>query len=196
MKPIIPKAGPYLQRHRDKNKNAIRFVVVLDDGRMITYARLVMANFLHAVNFPKCFHVHHINGITDDDKLENLQLLCISDHIKLHQPRGSVKYGFSHTENPREYDKACRNNPENKIKSKQKRKEIYSILKDDPLFKNKRNEKDRALYHKRKENQDFINKRKISNHKYYNSHKELESIRKKKSYLRKKLKENRNATTT
>lgn len=57
--------------------------------------------------------VHHINGNINDNKIENLQLMTISEHMKLHAKQGDLimmknkgksKYGFIY-DNCEEYDR-------------------------------------------------------------------------------------------
>lgn len=36
-------------------------------------------------NIPKGFVIHHINGIRNDNRVENLACMSQSDHMRLHQ---------------------------------------------------------------------------------------------------------------
>jgi len=67
-----------------------------------------MMNFLHTSFIPKRIHVHHINEITDDDRIENLELKLMSDHMKHHHPK-DYKYGVSWSDDPIAYARIKRN---------------------------------------------------------------------------------------
>lgn len=88
MEPIKLKREPFLRLLNGKR----RLIVIFENGVSTTNARMMMMNFLHAINLPKKFAVHHINGVSDDDRMENLQLLSRKEHVALHHPRG-YKYG-------------------------------------------------------------------------------------------------------
>jgi hypothetical protein len=108
MNKIKFKYGPYkIQDQNDKT----RWVGILPNGKKTSRARLIMMNFLHTDNIPRVFHIHHINRDTQDDVLDNLQLMSIIDHMQLHTPR-DYKYGFSSTEDHIAYQKALRNSPD------------------------------------------------------------------------------------
>lgn len=63
-------------------------IYVLGRGR-IPRARLVMEQTLgHRI--PRSINVHHINGVKDDDRPENLTLLTRAAHLVLH--RNEVHY--------------------------------------------------------------------------------------------------------
>ena len=152
MNPLILKYGPYY--FKDKN-GCVRGYGWLLDGTYINYARLIMMNFLHTKKIPKVFHVHHENEITDDDRIENLRLLSISQHISLHNPR-DYKYGISKADNAREYEKnramldpnfkqkrkvidtkhrnSVKNDPQKKLQRKQQRHEYWLIKRQEPGF--------------------------------------------------------------
>lgn len=52
--------------------------------------------------------VHHINGNTSDNRIENLQVMTISDHMKLHHPRNSSRFGVSAADNKKEWARRYR----------------------------------------------------------------------------------------
>lgn len=54
------------------------------DGSSLTYARWLMEQHLGRALSPDEV-VHHINGDATDDRLENLQVLTRSEHIRLHR---------------------------------------------------------------------------------------------------------------
>lgn len=65
------------------------------DGLVMEH-RLVMEEKIGAV-IPKGFTVHHINGIKDDNRIENLALMTNSAHSALHNRRdGKQKHGKEH----------------------------------------------------------------------------------------------------
>ncbi len=51
------------------------------DGYVLEH-RLVA--FEAGIAVPDGYHVHHRNGIKDDNRLENLEVLAASDHTRLH----------------------------------------------------------------------------------------------------------------
>lgn len=42
------------------------------------------------MEIPKGFHIHHMNHIRDDNKIENLLLISHSNHTKLHWDEGKI----------------------------------------------------------------------------------------------------------
>lgn len=61
-----------------------RYVCRMADGASVRKARLVMMNYLHTSRIPTRIHIHHINGIKTDDRLENLEMLFNRDHVSSH----------------------------------------------------------------------------------------------------------------
>lgn len=39
---------------------------------------------------PQGYHIHHKNEIKSDNRIENLEALTVSEHIKSHEPRGAT----------------------------------------------------------------------------------------------------------
>jgi hypothetical protein len=64
-----------------------RWRITCRDGSTAYYYRAVMEAHLGRELAPT-EHVHHINGDTADDRIENLQLLDIAVHGALHSPDG------------------------------------------------------------------------------------------------------------
>ena len=157
---------------------SLRWLVVLEDGKTVTMARWMMMIFLHTSHIPRSIHVHHVNGIADDDRLDNFELLTASDHAKLHQPRDDSRFGVSATDEPilygrlnataqyyahreaidfiedrkrrkREYTAKKRQDPEWREKNAAYSCEYRKLHRDDPVFR----EKNRVYlkeYYKRK----------------------------------------------
>lgn len=60
-------------------------IYLLTDNGYIQESRLVMEQFLGRKLVPKIEVVHHINGLIDDNRIENLMLFnSNSEHIKYH----------------------------------------------------------------------------------------------------------------
>jgi len=122
MEPIKIKGNP--RKHFD-DAGKPRWRVHLEDGRQISKPRWMMMNFLHTTNIPKKIHVHHKNEITDDDRIENFQLITNVSHAKLHIPRDDSRFGVSATDYPVEYGRLSAT-------------AYYVARKDDPEFQKKR----------------------------------------------------------
>lgn len=85
------KWGPYLEQH-GKHK---RFIVILSNDCRMFFSRLVMMRKLCTTSIPKALIVHHIDGDTLNDTIENLTLVKRNDHIRKHNIN---KEGMSHEE--------------------------------------------------------------------------------------------------
>lgn len=65
------------------DRHAKRWMINCRDGSRIYYYRAVMEAHLGRELLPH-EHVHHINGDTEDDRIENLVVLDIREHGALH----------------------------------------------------------------------------------------------------------------
>ena len=77
-----------------KNGKGYFFVNLRIDGKTINYRvhRHVATVFIpNPENKPQ---VNHINGIKTDNRIENLQILSVQEHNKIHYPKGS-KFGIN-----------------------------------------------------------------------------------------------------
>jgi hypothetical protein len=66
-----------------QDRRSGRWVVTGRNGKNYLWYRILMEN---EIGRPLTRHetVHHVNGDSSDDQLENLQLLSLSDHSRLH----------------------------------------------------------------------------------------------------------------
>ena len=69
------------------DRHAQRWRIVCRDGSTVYFYRAVMEAHLGR-ELLRSEHVHHRNGNTTDDRIENLELLDIRDHGALHSPEG------------------------------------------------------------------------------------------------------------
>lgn len=169
MEPIIPR---WISKEKDST-GKFRNYVKLPDGRHTSLARLMMMNFLHTNNIPKRIHIHHINEICDDDRLDNFELLLDDDNNKFHHPRDSSRYGVSCSDNPKLY---------NKLYGFDYRSTHEDTRKNNPEWVKQRNARVRE-YRKNKKETDPLwmeHRRKLMNH-YYNSHKDNPEFREKRN---------------
>lgn len=67
---------------RGRNK-AKGYIIRLVDGRYVPEHRVVMERYLGR-KLTKHEHIHHVNGNRIDNRIENLQLMTVSEHSKLH----------------------------------------------------------------------------------------------------------------
>ncbi len=75
----------YIYDHRPNHPfhNSSNYVA---DHRLV-YEHYLKILFDEDIYIPPNYDVHHINGIKDDNRLINLELMTISDHLKHHNPR-------------------------------------------------------------------------------------------------------------
>lgn len=76
--------GPYL--HSDGNR--LQVLIYYPDGskKTVAYARLVYELY-HGVYLEGDQHVHHIDGNSMNDSIDNLVVLNTSTHLALHQQK-------------------------------------------------------------------------------------------------------------
>jgi hypothetical protein len=109
MESIIPKK---ITSHYSSGYKR-NYACLYDDDKFLTgmpLARLVMMNYLHCKKLPTKLYVHHINGNSMDDRIENLQLVTINIHASIHHPK-DYKFGTSYTDNPTKYEQGRRKQP-------------------------------------------------------------------------------------
>jgi len=99
--------------------------------RTLLRSQLVMMNFLHTNRIPKKFDVHHKDENTENDAIENLELLSRKQHNELHH-QGKGKYGISKVGNIATYNKIRKEDPEVKFRDAESHKRSYEKHKNNP----------------------------------------------------------------
>jgi hypothetical protein len=149
MEAIAFKYGPYMGFDQ---RNKPRWHGILPDGTKTSRARLVMMNHLHCKNIPKVFNIHHINGDTTDDRVENLQLMGKIAHLQHHMPKDRSRYGVSSSGERLEYQRAYRADPALRNKLLADRRMKYQTKpKDDPIYIQKNRDRAQEYYAKNKD---------------------------------------------
>lgn len=73
----------YSKAVSDKYSNFQKYIRIIIDGKRVLQHRYIMEIHLNR-KLKSNEHVHHINHNKQDNRIENLQLLSCSEHIKLH----------------------------------------------------------------------------------------------------------------
>jgi len=142
MDEIKYKYGPYLFKDE---RGKTRYTGILPNGVKTSRARLVMMNFLHCQRIPKSLHIHHINGDTTNDSINNLEIMKMISHLQYHHPRDYSRYGVSSSGNRLAYGQARRADVTIREKRLSQRRDYYQRkFKNDPdyILKNRKRAKE------------------------------------------------------
>ena len=83
--------SPKIIWQRKMGRDARRWYIYDRNGKQVTWAKIVMTNMLGREPTRR-ENVHHINGDPGDDRPENLQLLTIAEHARIHGPPRKAKH--------------------------------------------------------------------------------------------------------
>ena len=85
IKEFYKKIGYHNKNWRGGKTKGGGYILININGTYIPEHRLIWLQHSELLEIPKGKVIHHINGIKDDNKIENLQIMTSSEHSKLHQ---------------------------------------------------------------------------------------------------------------
>lgn len=86
----MPKFQPYKAKSR-QNDGYRWHVRHRDIGKKTLWARIVYQNYyLNGKEIPKGYDIHHKDGNTENDNLENLEMVSHINHLTIHKGKNII----------------------------------------------------------------------------------------------------------